>query len=155
MAEKTESNKKQFRQLEWKIKTPPLSLVWGWHAAGTEHVHPGGVSMLSVTGVPVCVLCASLHYYWHLRFHALHIPHGRSFSSSDSISFLSPPFITHPLCSITILINLTSDHIRAAISFLHWARTHTHTPRNVTDCYGFACADPQCTKRPVNAGTST
>lgn len=73
--------------------------------------------MLSLTWAPVCVLCASLHYYWHLWFHALHTLHGRSFSSSDSGSLLSPPFITHPLCSITILINLTSAHIRTAVSF--------------------------------------
>ena len=117
MAEASESNEKQFVEREWKIKTPPLSLVWGWHAAGTEHVHPGGVSMLSLRRLPVCVLCASLHYTWHLWFHALHTPHGRSFSSSDSSSLLSPPFITHLLCSITILINLTSAHIRTAISF--------------------------------------
>lgn len=131
MAEANESNEKQFTHREWKIKTPPLSLVWGWHAAGTEHVHPGKVSMLSLTRVPMCVLCASLHYTWHLWFHALHTPHGRSFSSSDSSSLLSPPFITHLLCSITILINLTSAHIRTAISFLlltkHW---YTHTKRD-------------------------
>lgn len=72
--------------------------------------------MLSLTQLPVCVLRASLHYSWHLWFHALHTPHGRSFSSSDSSSLLSPPFINQPLCSITILINLTSAHIRTAVS---------------------------------------
>lgn len=106
------------RGREWKIKTPPLSLVWGWHAAGTEHVHPAKVFLLSLTWLPVCVLCASLHYSWHLWFHALHTPHGRSFSFSDSSSLPSPLFITHLVCSITILINLTSVHIRTAVSLL-------------------------------------
>lgn len=139
MAEGSESNEKQFTEREWKIKPPPMSLVWGWHAAGTEHVHPGKVSMLSLRRVPVCVLCASLHYSWHLWFHALHTPHGRSFSSSDSSSLLSPPFITHLLCSITILITLTSAHIRTAISLCwltkHWG-AHTH---NVTDWHTLTC----------------
>lgn len=95
--------------------------------------------MLSLRRLPVCVLCASLHYTWHLWFHALHTPHGRSFSSSDSSSLLSPPFITHPLCSITILINLTSAHIRTAISLSLLTKNAGSHTQNVTDWRALTC----------------
>lgn len=136
MAEESESNN---WQREWKTKPLPLSLVWGWHTAGMEHVHPGKVSMLSLTQVPVCVWRASLHYTWHLWFHALHTPHGQSFSSTDSSSFLSPSFITHLLCSITILINLTSAHIRAAITFACCWQNRAHTQKSSHKKQGSRC----------------
>lgn len=60
------------------------------------------------------------------------------FHPQTAAPLLSLPFITHPLCSITILINLTSAHIRTAISFLLLTKTLVRTHKNVTDWHALA-----------------